>query len=769
MDRISKSERTYEWLRALAQPVTYLGVAMLVAIAATLAYLIAQDRHQASRQAIRQGENLSRLFGDSVARSFKSADATLLFLRWLHQHNTSNKRILAWVTNPELKNELTFQYSLIAPDGVIADSSYGGQVIGISVADRAHFRIHVSAEEDKLYISEPLVLRTTGAQSIMLSRRLSAPDGTFAGVIAASFDIVQLEKIYQSIDLGKGGVMTLTGLDGIVRAASIESRSRPALIGRNVRNSSAFVALEKSPIGHFWNLDTLSGQRERFDGIKRLIFYRLVDGYPLLASIGISEDAVFEHARRNAWIYWGITGILTAGILIAIVISTIRQHRLTSAAQEIVRQAYHDDLTNLANRVAFRREIDCALARSTSSGQPFNILLLDLDNFKSVNDTMGHPAGDELIRQVADRLRAAVRSTDVVGRIGGDEFAIIQTPDHDPRDAAVELALRLIETIGQPYDICGHNTIIETSIGIAQSQIHGNIAEQLLQRADLALYRAKFGGRRTFCIFESEMEIEARRQFELERDLRSAIDGNEIEVYYQLLVDADGGEIRGAEALIRWHHPRKGIVMPDEFIPVAESTGLIVPLGELILRRACLEAVEWAPHIKIAVNLSPVQFRIGDLVGTISNALMQAGLAPERLELEITESVLLQDDDANLAKLHELKSIGVSIALDDFGTGYSSLSYLRAFPFDKIKIDRSFVAEMTTRSDCAAIVCAVTGLARSLNVTTTAEGVETAEQLELLRAAGCEQAQGYLFGRPCPASELQLGPTRELRPEAAVA
>lgn len=758
-----------EWIAALAQPVTYLGVLLLIAIITTLTSLVEADRKHAVDEAVRQGDNLARLFEQFVSRSLKSADHTILFLRRSYQRNPADTDLAAWAHDPELKNDLTFQFVIIGPDGLIKESSLGASALGIDVGDRAHFRVHVDATEDRLFISQPVVLRSSGARTVMLTRRLSAPDGSFAGVVGASFDIIQLEKFYRSVELGHNGLATLVGLDGVVRAAGANGESRLDLIGQEIRKAGVFKALRTSVAGHYWNAALPTNEVQRLDTVTRLVSYRLVEGFPLLAVIGISEQTVFQHTNENRRIYFAIAGVLSVAILIAIVIGAVREIKLMSATRQIIKQAHHDGLTGLANRTLFRERVDDAVSQSKQTGECFNILLLDLDNFKDINDTLGHVTGDELIRQVAGRLKAGILDTDFVARLGGDEFAVLQTPRGDYRDDAVVLASRLLDAIGEPYRLDGHQVIIETSIGIAFAPASGEDTYQLLKNADLALYRAKSEGKNTFRIFEARMEIEARKRYDLEIELRNAIGRDEFDAYYQPLVDTIATQICGVEALMRWHHPERGDIIPDIFIPVAESTGLIVQLGERILRRACFDALSWPSHITVAVNLSPVQFRKGDIVDVVSRALSDSGLAPERLELEITESVLLQKNEINIAKLHHLKSLGVSIALDDFGTGYSSLSHLQSFPFDKIKIDKSFVAGMATRPDCAAIVCAVTGLARCLSATTTGEGVETWEQFEMLRAAGCNQAQGFLFGGPCPAHELRFEEKTEPRRIGAVA
>jgi diguanylate cyclase (GGDEF)-like protein len=424
------------------------------------------------------------------------------------------------------------------------------------------------------------------------------------------------------------------------------------------------------------------------------------------------------------------------------------------AEAKIAHMAHHDALTELPNRLRFREQLQHELGR-LRDGASIAVLCLDLDLFKGVNDTLGHPAGDQLLRIVSRRLNDAVRDSDMVARLGGDEFAIIQTQTVQQPDEATALAGRLIDVISAPYDIEGHQVVVGMSVGIAIAPLDGRDADQLIKNADMALYRAKEEGRGTYRFFERAMDARARTRRELELDLRSALHTGEFVLNYQPIVDVQSGEITTFEALVRWHHPRRGLISPADFIPLAETTGLIVPLGEWVLRKACSDAAGWSRPVRVAVNLSPAQFRHRTLVQSVVSAVATSGLAPDRLELEITESVLLQDSEATLATLHTLRDFGVHISMDDFGTGYSSLSYLRSFPFDKIKIDQSFVRDLATRDDCVAIIRAVTGLGNSLGIATTAEGVETTEQLELLRQYGCGEVQGFLFSRPRPAADVE--------------
>ncbi len=415
--------------------------------------------------------------------------------------------------------------------------------------------------------------------------------------------------------------------------------------------------------------------------------------------------------------------------------------------------AHHDALTGLPNRVLFRERLNVALASNTEQTSRVSVICLDLDHFKEVNDTMGHGAGDVLLQQLSNRLMGCVRQSDTVARLGGDEFAIIQVGINQPLDAE-ELSRKLIEVVRTPFTIEGQDLHIGVSIGISLADINDNDPERLLKNADIALYRAKQSGRATYRIFEAKMDAELQERKALEYDLRQAILKDELEVHYQPLI-GDDQQVAAVEALVRWRHPVRGLVPPADFIPLAEETGLIVSVGEWVLETACRQALEWH-GLRVAVNLSPVQFRNRELVETVRQVLVRTGLDSSRLELEITESVLINDAAAALDILTGLKNLGVRIAMDDFGTGYSSLGYLNSFPFDKIKIDKSFISDMGIKDKSGAIVKSVISLGQSLNMITTAEGVETPEQAEFLRNEGCDQLQGYYFSKPITASEFTV-------------
>jgi diguanylate cyclase (GGDEF)-like protein len=477
-------------------------------------------------------------------------------------------------------------------------------------------------------------------------------------------------------------------------------------------------------------------------GESQLLIERLTDGRSIAASLNPMPDGGFVATFED----------ITERLL---------------AEEKIRRLAHHDALTNLLNRVSFYEQMTSVLDHLRRH-ESIAVISLDLDKFKVVNDTLGHPIGDLLLQTAAERMQSCVRSEDIVARLGGDEFAIVQVPS-DETSNITALAARLIEVVGAPYDIGGHQVVVGTSVGIAIAPDDGHEPDVLMKNADLALYRAKADGGGVFRFFESEMDARMQERRALELDLRKAVVNAEFKLLYQPIIDVESGGITSFEALIRWQHPERGMVSPLEFIPIAEETGLIVPIGEWVLNQACCEAERWPKQVTVAVNVSPAQFKSRKLIPTVIGALAKSGLSPSRLELEITELVLMQEADEAVSILHQLHDLGVRIAMDDFGTGYSSLSYLRSFPFDRIKIDQSFIQDLPGKEESLAIVRAVVGMSSSLGIRTTAEGVETKEQLASLTMEGCNEFQGFLFSSPQPAEEIERLLRDQAPPNASVA
>jgi diguanylate cyclase (GGDEF)-like protein len=567
-------------------------------------------------------------------------------------------------------------------------------------------------------------------------------------------------------------------------------------LGQQHRASQQQTELEKI------RLDTAVNNMEQglllFDSAQRLVVCnrRYIDMYGLSADVvkpGCSFHDILTHRKATGSLigdvdqyHAGVMSNISKQTIVVVETSDGRFIQIANKAMadggwlathedvtarrqadaKIEHLAHYDALTDLPNRVLFREQIEGKLAALRDDEQ-FAILYIDIDEFKGINDSLGHHIGDELLKTIADRLRGCVKATDLVARLGGDEFAIVQTNITGQGDVA-DLVARIYDAIRAPCECLGHQISTDASIGIAMAPTDGADLDQLLKNADLAMYSAKGGGRRTYRFFVPEMDASMRARRALELDMRQTLTDGGFELYYQPLVDLHSNEVTGCEALLRWRHPERGMVSPAEFIPVAEDTGMINELGDWVLRTACAEAASWPDHVSIAVNVSPVQFTSETLALKVAAALAASGLSASRLELEITEAVLIHDDDTALAILHQLRALGVRIALDDFGTGYSSLSYLQRFPFDKIKIDRCFVNDVVEVGGSSSIVQAVVNIAAARNMTTTAEGVETQQQRDLLHTLGCNQMQGFLFSAARPAVDIQkLFYARRARAESA--
>ena len=558
----------------------------------------------------------------------------------------------------------------------------------------------------------------------------------------------------------KGDFVALT-LTDISHLRVAEDSFRLFFIGNPVPTflcdctSLAFLAVNEAALAHY------GYSREEFLRMSLLDILpqedkdRVRDATVNNPLLGGGPTHVWRHVKADGTTidvltYWRATEFDNRPVQLVAVMDVTEKRRIEA---RITYMAHHDALTGLPNRILFHERLDEALARVEQDKSRFAVLFLDLDRFKTVNDTLGHPIGDLLLKAAAERLRSCLRDADMVARFGGDEFGILQMGFSHGGEVSA-LADRIVALMGEPYEIDGQLIVTGASAGIALAPDHGTSSDLLLKNADLALYQAKEDGRRSYRFFEPKMYFRIQTRRGLELDLRHALSANEFEVHYQPLVGLEGWPVSGFEALLRWRHPVRGMVPPVEFIPVAEEIGLITELGEWVLRQACAEAASWPGELKVAVNLSPVQFKKGNLTRVVLSALSGAGLPARRLELEVTETLLLAVGEANLATLRCLRDLGVSISVDDFGTGYSGMSYLRAFPFDRIKIDRSFVAELGESADCVKIVRAITRLATSLGMSITAEGVETPRQLDLLRGEGCNEMQGYLFSRPLPPNQI---------------
>jgi diguanylate cyclase (GGDEF)-like protein len=883
----SESVRKFqsEWLPIVGHGSALMGALLIGFIWLSVNFFLENERNTAELAAVKNSMNLAGAFDEHLSRSLSETDRALKLLRNRYARAPGEFDLDDWLKTVQLFDNEILQVSLIDANGVLRLSSVDPtRFVGLDLSDREHFKVHVHSDSDELFISKPVIGRTTQKWSIQLSRRIANEDGSFGGVIVASLDPSYLTRIYNAVNTGSAGHIRIIGTDGVVRATSGSTMS---LLGRDLSGIDMFKRYPRETSGWYYTDSSFS------DRIPRLMAFRALKSYPLIIMVGQSSHEIFALLGIKQRVGYLVASVLTLVILaVAVfsisgsmarehdkkrlehtnmllnatlahmphgicmfgadknlalandlystmyglepgqippgtplidilkarieagsspkdadkyleerladahssrpsyVISELQDGRIFSISrqampdggsvaihQDITTQkrteekisylAHYDALTNLANRVRFLEHVNAAAENYRARGMRFAVHLLDLDRFKEVNDSLGHAIGDALLFEIASRLSESVGPGDVVARLGGDEFTVLQTIGDNGAEEAILLADRIRRVIARPFDIDGHHLTIETSIGIAVAPEHGLVAHELLKKADLALYRTKADGRNGWRLFESHMEQAANERLAMAMALRESIDREEFELHYQPVVSVTTENVVGVEALLRWRSPGGELVAPGSFIPLAEDTGLIIPLGEWALRRACKDAACWPSDVRLAVNLSPVQIRGGDMVDTVKRALADSGFPASRLELEVTESVLLQHNEQNLRVLHELQDLGIAIVLDDFGTGYSSLSYLLSFPFDKIKIDRTFVAELSRRSDCAAIVSAVSGLARSLNIATTAEGVETTEQFTLLRAAGCTLAQGFLFGQPCSNTVLEFGHPQVFRTRVA--
>ena len=1118
--------------RPFAQTAAYVGLVVIIGIWCGALFLARAEHQRAYEEGLRQGTNLARIFKEYIARVIGGADGVLLTLRDAYEHDPTAFDIELPFRHDTRRDAEVVNYGIVDASGDIKVSTFGPIKTPTNVRDRDYFQFHANSASDELFISAPMIGRLSGRTSVQLTRRLTAPDGAFGGAILATLDIPRLEKFYASIDLGAGGVISLVGTDGIIRARSGSDPAAKDFVGRSIRDTQLFSLYRERPAGSYWNKDNRAG---RIDGISRLISYHVVDGFPLVAVVGLPENDIFQQENTAEREYYLIAALLTIAVIVVTGIGAIRRRKLalavtaleqtnlrfdaalenmahglclfdaagrlvvcneryremfklpadlarpgaplvalvdhraangmymgnpedyvrellttmacgaslsqevttgdgrivlvrnqpmpdggwvathediteakqkeasfrllfdnnpvpmwvfdrdslqflavnnaaiaaygysheqfmamtvldvrpgevreklaaffktlpevqrdervgrhqkadgttmivsvfsqaltyqnhraqlvavhdvtqqqlaedelrrtrkfldtiiehvplpisvkdvraapTDAAhgrfmlvnhafeeqlgdpraeligktlhevyakeradnvvssdnatlgsdqtvlirehtiptrkgprimsamkvavrddagqpqylltvledvtdrrrveQRIARMAHHDPLTDLPNRAAFNERLSATLARASTNDEQFAILSVDFDRFKEVNDVFGHAVGDALLCQIAKRLQAAAGEA-FIARLGGDEFSFIV--DGPQPAAASDLAERLLAATADDVEVGGLKLRIGLSIGAAIYPTDSTDLGRLMNNADAALYRAKSEARGTLRFFEAEMDTRLRERLALQNDLRTAIDRGELRLHFQPQLRMSG-ETTGFEALVRWQCPKRGLIPPKTFIPIAEDSSLIIAVGEWVLREACREAASWPRPLRVAVNVSPIQFRYGDLPRLVHSLLLETGLSPDRLELEITESVMISDFARAVSILRRLKTLGVRIAMDDFGTGYSSLSFLQSFPCDMIKIDGTFVRDLEHQHS-RAIVRAVIGLGRSLATPTLAEGVETDAQHAWLAQEGCDEVQGYLTGRPLPIEDYAEVTGREER------
>ena len=796
-----------------------------------------------------QTRSLTNATAESLERAIDQIDHTLLFIRTAYAHDPARFDVGAWNRDAGFIGRGAFRVAMVDGTGTLQQStSLAPGHAGMNLADREHIRAQLDSQGDALFVSKPVLERQSGRWSIHFTRKLFAPDGGLAGVVVISMFPALLTSNYEGLGL-KGNLLTLVGLDGIVRARAPDGEST---IGHDLTGSPVLRAAARARDG------TLS-TRSPIDDMERIVSFRRLDAGPLLVMVGADKRTIFAPYRRDLvvlplagillsmiglWLAWALLcsqrrlvasraalsdavenisqglvmvdrlgavpvaneraeallGRSSAGIdlsrpvpvddpdlvhelrqtLLRLQQSAAPQEEIAERAgadgtvlevrtrpvrdggfvrtytditqrkqteQRIQQMAHHDPLTGLGNRALLQLRLEEAWSRASRQDGQLALLFLDLDRFKLVNDTLGHAIGDQLLMQVADRLRLTLRSGDLVARVGGDEFVVIIEEGCCP-ELVAKFAERLVEVLSRPVALDGHQMDVSVSIGIALFPQNGADPETLLQNADIALYRAKEEGRATFRFFEAAMARRVQERHALEHDLRRAIGTDQLHLQYQPLFAAESGAVLGFEALLRWDNPRLGAVSPATFIPLAEESDLIVSLGRWVLETACHAAVDWPDHCCVSVNLSPAELHRTDFVDNVVQTLRRTGLPATRLLLEVTENTLIRDTAQTLDVLNTLHGQGVQLALDDFGTGYSSLSYVRRFPFDKLKLDRSFVQMLTEDAATRAIVRAILVMSHELGLSVIAEGVETQDQLDLLREQGCDEIQGYLLGHP---------------------
>jgi diguanylate cyclase (GGDEF)-like protein len=732
------------------------GILIIVMLWAGVFLKYVQESSGDLKDAERTGQSFSMIFEENVLRSINELDNVLLYLRRNIETKGGSLDYNAILHSVDFPSDILVQASIIDARGMMHASTAGPQPAPmIDLSDREHFRAQLRSEQDELFIGQPLIGRVSGRWSVQLSRRFLTNDGKFGGVVVVSLDPEHFTNFYDKVDLASSGSIALIGSDGVVRAAG--GQSSGLRMGQDIHGTEMFAHMQNRMNHSFEEQNPSTGKIQ-------IVSLRKVKGHPLWVSVGLDRNEILA----NSWADLRVDSI-AASLLTCIMLGALelllrseagvqqKSKELELALGTMARLASEDSLTDLLNRRGFHSALVDTQAQTRdqnpSAQIEFAILVIDLDRFKVINDTLGHRVGDLLLQNMAQRLRASVRSTDVVARLGGDEFAIIARYVTS-RSGLEDLAKCLISTMREPFELEGYRVRTSISVGISLSPIDGKTIDELMVAADLALYAAKERNRDGYEFYQTSMikELLDRRQIEV--DLREAIENDELELYYQPVVKLDDESIIGFEALARWNHASKGFVPPSEFIPIAEDTGMITGIGEWALMQACRKIATLPGDLKLAVNLSPVQFSAPDLVEVVQRALGTSQLAAHRLILEITESLLLENDEHTMSILTKLRNLGVSIALDDFGTGYSSLSYLRKFPFDHIKIDRSFVTDMTTQGDQIAIIQAVLSISRALGMSVTAEGIETAVQRDFLKALGCDNAQGFFFGRPVPFEQI---------------
>jgi len=745
------------WLTQLTEPhilFPALTILVLGVIWSATLNLIKAESTNTEFTATAAALELVNTYDAQVVRALREIDQTLKLVKYVSESKGAAAALADLKVRTLLPPDVLFVVRVVNSDGAVVASTRAAEVRRASdLASLATLR-----DSDSLWVDKPRKNLGSEEWTLQFARRLSAPDGSFAGAALLEVDASYFVSGYEAAQLGKHGTLGLLGTDGVFRAR----RTGESLSAGDAVNYAATVP------GADQGDPTVALTTSSWDGIRRYTGTQQLFEFPLAVIVGVSEDEQFAAAHRDAHIYLR-RATIGSGLLVLLTTLLGRmswqlarsRERESNAklehAQRVEYLAYHDGLTALPNRSLFNKLLSQAISQAQRHQRRLAVAFIDLDRFKQINDTLGHEAGDELLKEVASRLKACLRDSDTVARLGGDEFVVLLTELAEEKYAAT-VAQKIITAIAKPFVLLGQEFRVTASIGISTYPIDGSDELTLTKNADIAMYQAKEDGKNNFQFYSEKLNANSLERLSLESSLRHALDRHEFELHYQAKRDTASGRISGMEALLRWRHPDLGLVAPMQFIPVAEETGLIVPIGKWVLETACRQNMAWAeqglPRLSIAVNLTARQFSDERLLDDIASILRSTGMEARLLEIEIHEGLLIHDIEKTLRILTALKAIGVKIAIDDFGTGYSSLSTLQQFPLDTIKIDRSFIRDLAAGGANNNLTDAIIAMGKTLSLTVVGQGVETKEQADLLREHACDEFQGFYFNKPMSAREF---------------